>query len=298
MLAVRRALVSLALVALPGTAFAHDLGAARDTLPGWTWDLWITVPLGGAALVAAVGWWRLCARSSAGVASLYRRGGFFLTGWMVLATALVSPLHAAGERSFTLHMAEHEMLMLLAAPLLALSRPLAVMLWAWPRDVRRFLGQISAVRPIWRGLSAPVPATLLQASALWLWHMPSLFDAALASEGWHAVQHLSFLASALLFWTAMLQDQRGQRGLAILCLFATSVISGALGALMALSESPWYTGYARLGMAPFGMRPAEDQQMAGLLMWIPGGLVHAIAALVLMRGLLRADAKTEVAHAR
>jgi putative membrane protein len=66
----------------------------------------------------------------------------------------------------------------------------------------------------------------------------------------------------------------------------TSIVSGALGALMAFATSPWYAGYARLGMAPFGLTPSEDQQIAGLLMWVPGGLVHAAAALLMMRRVL------------
>ncbi|UAK25569.1 cytochrome c oxidase assembly protein [Sphingomonas nostoxanthinifaciens] len=119
-----------------------------------------------------------------------------------------------------------------------------------------------------------------------------LFDRALANEGWHAVQHLSFLLSALLFWSAMIGHhggrprQTGARAVAALCLFATSIISGALGALMAFSQSPWYAGYARLGMAPFGLTPAEDQQLAGLIMWVPGGLVHAAVALVMVKAVL------------
>jgi cytochrome c oxidase assembly factor CtaG len=148
------------------------------------------------------------------------------------------------------------------------------------------------VRWLWSRLTEPVTATLLQAAALWLWHAPALFDLALASDSWHAIQHLSFLMSALVFWTAML-GRRGrsgataQRGVAALCLFATSVVSGALGALMAFSDSPWYAGYSALGMAPFGLTPAEDQQIAGLIMWVPGGLVHAVAALLLVRTMLR-----------
>jgi cytochrome c oxidase assembly factor CtaG len=71
-----------------------------------------------------------------------------------------------------------------------------------------------------------------------------------------------------------------------LCLVVTSIVSGALGALMAFATSPWYAGYARLGMAPFGLTPSEDQQIAGLLMWVPGGLVHAAAALLMMRRVL------------
>src|SRR5581483_11558298 len=128
------------------------------------------------------------------------------------------------------------------------------------------------LRGPWRALTDPIVATALQTAALWLWHAPKLFDLALASEAWHAVQHLSFLVSALLFWSAMLAQSRGRRGLgtAVICLFATSVVSGALGALMALSASPWYAPYAALGMGAFGLTPAEDQQLAGLIMWIPG----------------------------
>lgn len=293
-----RALVLVALAA-PGAAWAHHTEAGAS--PGWTWDPWITVPLALSAIVASLGWWRLLRRSALGSAGLRQRGSWFLAGWAVLAGALVSPLHEAGERSFAMHMAEHELMMLVAAPLLVLSRPLAVMLWAFPLPLRRALGGAGTSAPvaaIWRALSAPVPATALQAAALWLWHMPMLFDIALADAGWHAVQHLSFLLSALLFWTAMLRGHdHARRGVAILCLFATSMISGALGALMALSASPWYKGYAELGMAPFGLTPAEDQQVAGLLMWVPGGLAHATAALLLMRALLRDRPQGVFAHA-
>jgi cytochrome c oxidase assembly factor CtaG len=87
----------------------------------------------------------------------------------------------------------------------------------------------------------------------------------------------------------MFERRRGV-GVTVLCLFATSVVTGALGALMAVSESPWYGPYAALGMTPYGLNPAQDQQMAGLLMWVPGGLVHAVAALVILAPALVASA--------
>lgn len=273
---------------------AHG-GHNANADPGWTWDPWITVPLVISALMFALGWSRLRARSNLRTNAWARRGGLFAAGWLTLAGAVVSPLHEAGERSFAMHMTEHELLMLAAAPLLVLSQPLAVMLWALPAGARRALGGMSGSAPVaavWKRLSAPITATAVQAAALWLWHAPSLFDRALDNEGWHAAQHLSFLVSALFFWTAMLgrrgggSSNRAARGVAALCLFATSIISGALGALMAFAQSPWYPAYARLGMAPFGLTPAEDQQLAGLIMWVPGGLVHAAAALFLVRGLL------------
>ena len=87
-------------------------------------------------------------------------------------------------------------------------------------------------------------------------------------QGRGLLQHACFLVSALLFWSAMLHPRLGRRalGLAAVCLFVTSVVSGALGALMASSDSPWYAGYARLNLTAFGLNPAEDQQLVGLLM--------------------------------
>lgn len=283
---VRRAL-ALALMAAPGAALAH----APEDLPAqsarWSFEPWILAPLLLNLGLFAIGWRRLSARSVGGVPQLRRRGVLFTAGWLVLAGAVVSPLHDAGARSFTAHMVEHELMMLVAAPLLVLSRPLTVMLWAFPHRARRRIGEWTRsgwVGVPWRLLSDPVTATLLQAAALWLWHAPALFDRALVSEGWHIAQHLSFVATALFFWSAMLHRRARQHlyGLAVICLFATSVVSGALGAFMAFSESPWYARYAALGLTPSGLTPAEDQQMAGLLMWIPGGMVHAAAALALI----------------
>jgi cytochrome c oxidase assembly factor CtaG len=286
-----------ALAALtPSAAMAHVLEAPGTERPGWTTDPWITLPLATLALLYAFGWRRLHARSERGVALHRRRAMFFAVGWLTLTAALVSPLHEAGERSFTAHMIEHELLMLLAAPLIILARPGAALLWALPDRARRDFGRVGArpwLKESWRWLTGAVTATILQAAVLWIWHLPSLFDRALASDGWHIAQHLSFVLSSLLFWSAMLgahgggSRSAGERGVAILCLFLTSLVSGALGALMAFSQSPWYAGYASLGMAPFGLTPTEDQQLAGAIMWVPGGLVHAAAALALAGTMLR-----------
>ena len=292
MRALKRLLVAAGLASVGGgPAFAHG-SLAPTELPPWTLAPSVTLPLAVALILFAIGWARLRARSSHGLAALRRRGSLFGAGWLLLAAAVVSPLHAAGERSFAAHMFEHELLMLAAAPLLVLSKPLAVMLWAFPRQGRLALGAIGRASPItaaWDWLTHPVVATLVQAAALWLWHAPSLFERALADDGWHIAQHLSFLLSALFFWSAMLHRRPRHYGVAALCLFATSVVSGALGALMAFSPSPWYAGYAALGVAPMGLTPLEDQQLAGLLMWIPGGAVHAAAALAMVFAALKAS---------
>jgi cytochrome c oxidase assembly factor CtaG len=271
---------------MPATAAAHLTAVAHEE-PGWTLTPAVTIPVVLSLLLFVCGAGRLMRRSDHGAVGLRRRCAAFLLGWLIMSAAAVSPLHEAGESSFTLHMLEHELFMLAAAPLLVLARPLGIFLWAFPRRLRFALGsfsQRSVVRVVWSGASSAAGATMLQAAALWLWHAPSLFELALAHEGWHIAQHLSFIVSALLFWTAMLRHRQvaSSAAIAAVCLFFTSVISGALGALMAFAGSAWYSRYAAMGLAPFGLTPLEDQQVAGLLMWIPGGLVHALAALWLI----------------
>ncbi len=276
-----------AVLAAAGPALAH--GAAPGAAYGWTLDPWILAPLALSAGIFAAGWRRLRRRAVHSRAALTRRALAFVSGWLLLVIALVSPLHEAGEHSFTAHMVEHELLMLAAAPMLVLSEPLALMLWAFPLATRRRLGRLGGGwrLALWRRLTDPVTATLVQAAALWLWHAPALFDRALAYPGWHVAQHVCFLVSAMLFWSAMLHRRPRNHGVTALCLFATSVVSGALGAMMAFAESPWYLGYSRLGMAPMGLTALEDQQLAGMLMWVPGGVVHAGAALAAVAAALR-----------
>jgi len=296
----RRAIA--AVVVLPLTAHAH---VEAESSTGWAWDPSILIPMAVLAVLYSIGTTKLRLRSHGGLRRLHTRACLFASGWIALIGALCSPLHAWAMRSFTAHMVEHELLMLVAAPLLVLSQPLAVLLWALPARTRLAVGRgvrsAWVARP-WRVLTAPVSATLLQAAVLWFWHAPSLFDRALRSDVWHAAQHACFIASSLFFWHAVAVGHgavaRERRGLSAFCLFVTSIVSGALGALMAFSNSPWYAGYASLGVMPFGLTPAEDQQLAGLVMWIPGGLVHAVVALVLVRSLLSTTTPTgPVRHA-
>jgi len=290
----RVALCAACVACVAPLAQAHGLHASAAP-PGWALDGWVVGPLLVSLAWFAIGYLRLRRRSA--LATAHRASAaWFIAGWLVLAAALVTPLHEAGERSFAAHMLEHELLMLVAAPLLVLSRPIGIALWAFPQSGRRALAAFGhGIGGAWRLLTAPVTATLLQAAVLWLWHAPRLFDLALADPGWHVVQHLCFLGSALLFWWSVLHGRDRRLGVRVGCLFFTAIVSGALGALMAFSSSPWYAGYAASGLDAFGLSPAQDQQLAGLLMWIPGGLVHAVAALGLVARRLGMGA--ERAHA-
>lgn len=267
-------------------ALAHD-DRLHAHAPSWNLDPWIIMPMVMLLALFALGSWRLSRKSRVP----RRRHRLFLAGWLVLTLALVSPLHEGGERSFTLHMAEHELIMLVATLLLAASQAGGILAWGLPERIRRALrGNWKApLASVWRWLTEPITATIIQAVTMWAWHAPALFDRALDNRGWHIAQHASFILASLLFWTAMLKPRRGGYLLSAACLFLTSLVEGALGALMALSESPWYSAYAAMGLSGIGLDPTTDQQLAGLLMWIPGGLVHGTVALALLYRWLREE---------
>jgi putative membrane protein len=230
-----------------------------------------------------------------GVQCIWRRAGLgrgiahwqvacFAGGWLTLFIALCSPLHWLGEHLFTAHMIEHELLMAVAAPLLAVSRPLGAFLRAFSKRARNALTQWAHARPnrrAWGGLMDPTVATVLHGIALWVWHAPALFDATVQNEFLHRLQHISFLGSALIFWWALFRRPRGDYGIGAMHVFATMVHMSLLGALLTLSPRVLYgaqTAYAPL----FGLTPLEDQQLAGLVMWVPAGTLYAVTALAML----------------
>jgi cytochrome c oxidase assembly factor CtaG len=191
-------------------------------------------------------------------------------------------------------MLQHELLMVVAAPLFVLGRPLAAFAWALPPGARRGLGHFFH-RPGWRVpwlvLTAPLAAWLVHALALWLWHIPAWFEAALAHDGVHALQHASFLLGALLYWWSVIGHER-QRGAAMASLFTTMVHTGALGALLTLSPVAWYPSYGARTLA-FGLDPLEDQQLGGLVMWIPAGTAYVACGLAIAARWLQRQERIE-----
>jgi putative membrane protein len=215
----------------------------------------------------------------------------FGTGWLLLALTLLSPLHALGEVLFSAHMAQHELLMTVAAPLLVLGRPLIPFVWAlsprWRRATGRWTSADAFAVP-WRWLTHPGTAFFVHALAIWIWHLPSLYDASVTNGVIHAAQHTSFLLTAVLFWWVVLQPSpaRGGTPASIGVLFGTVLHTGALGATLTLTTRLIYTVYAAT-TAPWGYQPLEDQQLGGLIMWVPGGLAYVVAALTLVVRMFR-----------
>lgn len=139
-------------------------------------------------------------------------------------------------------------------------------------------------------MTEPLGAWVVHALALWTWHVPVLFHAALAGEGLHALQHASFLGSALLFWWAALgRGARQPDAASLAMLFTTMLHTGALGALLTFAPRPWYAGYAQTER--YGLSALEDQQLGGLLMWIPGGTAYLVAGLMVAGAWLAAGAR-------
>jgi putative membrane protein len=277
--------VRLLILFSPGLLFAHE---GRALAPHDLWTAWrpepgVLIPTVLAAFLYAHG-----AKASRGATR--RQAGCFWTGLVVLTLALISPLHPLGEVLFSAHMVQHEVLMLAAAPLLVLSRPLVPMLWGLPFGWRRAAGHWSKAAPVqfaWRRIAQPLHAWWIHALALWAWHAPALFQATLRSEWVHTAQHLSFFLSALLFWWSLFYA-RGHSGygLAVFYIFTTAIHTGLLGALLTFAPVEFYPAYA--ATAPrWGMSALEDQQIGGLIMWVPAGVVYLAAGLILFAAWLR-----------
>jgi putative membrane protein len=295
-----RQLAAASLLAFAGAARAHDVEGEMYAAAGpaaalrWGAEWWVLLLLVLALALYAAGLRTLWPRTRQSRRALLRQSAWFGAGWIVLAAALASPVDSAGSWSFAAHMVQHELLMIVAAPLLVLGQPLGVWVWAFPPGARRRIGTATrngAVSAAWGALTRPLNAWLLHFAALWMWHVPATFQAGLASNGVHALQHASFLFSALLFWWAVLGGQgvRHARGAAIVYLFTTMMHTGALGAMFTMSETIWYPIYGSRAQV-FGLSALEDQQLGGLIMWIPGGLAYVVAGLVLCARWLRRTA--------
>lgn len=240
-----------------------------------TWVLDPTVLAGCVALLA--GYWAAL-RGVSGTPHLAGRAWLFALGVAVLAFALVSPLDTLGDRYlFSAHMLQHLLLILVVPPLLLTGIP--------PALIEQALRQPLLARTE-RVLGQPLLAWLIGMATLWIWHLPTFYDAVLVSEPLHIMQHLSFLVTSTIFWWPVVAPTERQRMplLASLAyLFAASLANSLLGILISFAPAGLYAPYVHpvdtLGILPllrqgWEISPATDQQIGGLLMWIPGGMAY------------------------
>jgi putative membrane protein len=246
---------------------AHLLATA------WDWEP--SVLLGCTALIAAY------------VAATRRRPTrqmcSFFAGVAVLLFAQCSPLDALGDTYlFSAHMIQHLLLLLIVPPLLVLGIP------AWLAEQWLASPRIGRAE---RTLRQPAVAWLLGIGAMYLWHLPALYNAALAHVGVHIVEHLCFIATGVVFWwpvCAPLASARYAPLAALLYLFTAAIAGSALGIVLTFASPGLYPayltpvdtrGFLSLIRGDWGLSPAVDQQLGGLIMWVPGGLVYLCAII-------------------
>jgi cytochrome c oxidase assembly factor CtaG len=273
-----------------GVTVTHDSQpvAPHDLWQAWNWSPGLLFSLILIEWAYGRGIRRLWSRVGVGRCIERWRVMSFLGGLLTLLIALISPLDPLGEALFSAHMVQHLLLVLIAPPLLVLGMPVVPLLWALPKAGRHVIGrmwrQAGFVRVAWQVLTQPVVVWLLYAVTLWGWHLPRFYQLALETPFIHELEHLSFLGTSLLFWWILLRPH-GHRpvghGGAIVQLFTTALHSGALGALLTFSQVPLYPFYANRVTA-WNLTLLQDQQLAGLIMWIPAGIIYLLTIIGLL----------------
>jgi putative membrane protein len=263
----------------------------------WKFDPFLITLLGTLSWLYLRGVYRLWQRAGVGRGIRTVQAACFGAGVFTLVIALLSPLDFSAHLLFSAHMAQHMLLIFVAAPLLVIASPHLAVLWALPPAWRRRVGAwwngASLLRQGAHGLTHPAVVWGLHVGAIWLWHVPLFYEAALSNEFLHAVEHATFFGTAVLFWWVLKHCGVRRRlgyGAAMLFVFAGMIQCTMLGALITFASAPWYAmPLASPAALWLPLTPLADQQLAGLIMWIPGGPVYLWVFLRLMAGWLRAS---------
>lgn len=261
-------------------------------------DTWLAAPAGSVVLLVVLG---LAAWGyTRGLRGLWdsvgdrqvvdlRRAAAFGAGLTVWAVALVA-LEPFADALFSAHMVQHLLLALIGAPLVLLGRPTLVFVHALSDHLRRRLGR-------WQGrIRRTVPATgVVPAAALgvyvaawWWWHVPAVYDAAVTDTLLHRLEHVTLVVAALVFWSPVVHPRRTPLWVAPLMLLAAAVAGGLLSALLVFSDAPWYAAH-QFSLSRWGLSSLTDQQLAGAIMWVPGGVLYLLAAACCVVRWLRTD---------
>jgi cytochrome c oxidase assembly factor CtaG len=224
------------------------------------------------------------------------RLALYVLGLAAIAAALLSPLDDLAARRFSAHMGQHLLLMMVAAPLLALGNPLPLVLWGLPAVARRALGTTlrrgAPLRAVLSVLTILPVAGVLHVTTVWVWHLPFLYDAAAERVAVHAVEHATFLSTAILFWWPIAEPAprlhpRPHPGFQILYLLLATAQNTALGMALSVPERAFYPYYT--GRAPaLGVSAVDDQMLGGGLMW-SGGHMYLLPILIILWNLARED---------
>lgn len=266
-----------ALALLPLSARAH---ASGDVHHWWTLDPWVLAPLSLTGMLYLSGISLLRRKRHAGIAVRWPALASAALGMVVIFFALMWPLDAFSESSFAAHMAQHMLLIAGAGPLLAAARPGIAITAALAAVSPALAATLAQPRKWLRVMLLPSVVFAVHGAVIWGWHAPLLFESALRWEWVHRIEHVSFLIAGYWYWAVLLRQadaEGGGHAAAALWSLATLMHTGLLGALITFAPRPLYATYIETqGSVAAAL---QDQQLAGLLMWVPMAIPYVIGGL-------------------
>jgi cytochrome c oxidase assembly factor CtaG/cytochrome c2 len=270
-----------------------DFVLMSQLLTQWNWEPWLLACIGITTVPYLIGMARMGREQRGKILGRWRALSF-LTGIAVLLLALESPLDEVADDLFSAHMFQHMLLLLVIPPLLVAGRPVITWLWAFNLDARRAVVRgwtRAGLQSLFRVLMRPLVVWLLLTVALCFWHLPGPYGWALQHEWVHDLEHLSFLALSLAFWTIVIEPYGQRRALGyggtIVFVVSSGFVMSLIGAILTLAPHPLYA--VHLDTARYGLTALADQQLAGIIMWIPSNLVHIGALCAVFFAWFHAD---------
>ena len=284
---------------------------ARAALSSWSWRPEVIIPLIILGILFVAGWRRLRARG--GRVTGWRTLGAawrpvsYIAGLLVIGLALLSPFDVLVQQLFFMHMIQHLLLIMIAPPLLLLPNPLPFLLWGLPGRLRLAAGgalnsvihKQSAVGRVLRLVTTPVAVWFVFVGTIIGWHDPALYNAALRSDWVHDLEHVTMFAAGMLYWWLVSgAGPRLHKNLSrvakIAFILAVIPPNMALGIVLAFSQQPIYAFYSDMPRL-WGISAVDDQRISGVIMWIPGNMMHFMTALALIFMILSGEGRKPAA---
>ena len=268
----------------------------RATLTSWDWRVEVIIVLLIAGTLYTRGWWRLRRRSSSkpGHNRWHARAAWrplvYLGGLLILGIALMSPIDVLASQLFSFHMVQHVLLVMVVPPLLLLANPLPFSLWGLPDKMRSPAGGMlrrgSPIRNSLRKATGTGLVWMAFVIVYWGWHDPNAYDLALRSSLVHDLEHITFFVVSVLFWWhATGAGPRIHRpmsqGLRFAFLLSAVPISMVAGLAITFAKEPIYSYYEAMPRL-WGISVMDDQRIAGVIMWVVGGMMYMLAALIIV----------------
>ena len=284
---------------------------ARAALSSWSWRPEVIIPLLILGTLFLAGWRRLRARD--GRVTGWRTLGAswrpvsYIAGLLVIGIALLSPFDVLVQQLFFMHMIQHLLLIMIAPPLLLLPNPLPFLLWGLPGPLRlgvggalnRVIHKQSPVGRVLRLVTTPVAVWFLFVGTIIGWHDPALYNAALLSDWVHDLEHVTMFAAGMLYWWLVSgAGPRLHKNLSrvakIAFILAVIPPNMALGIILSFSQQPIYAFYSDMPRL-WGMSALDDQRISGVIMWIPGNMMHFMTALAIIFMILSGEGRKPAA---